>query len=417
MRNNDPRYYDSEEDDGYGRGPQPRRRQYPDDYDRGGYNAPRGQRDRDWADDFDTRNDGRVRRQAPSRRYDYDYDYNADDAAYDRPPRRRYPDDTDRRGYADSDRRYADDGRRYQPAPPPRRRYAERDYDRDDDRYADAPPPPPRRRQAAPPPPPPPPRRKASEIRQRFYAPDPEETEPQTDSYEPPRRNSSRSDYDYDSDYYDSDDRLPMDESPKNFRQRHPVLMNAIYIVLTVSVVLWLLMCFLDFWTFHGEERVVPDLKGQVYNTAVTNADAVDLRPVISDSVFDSYSPPGTVVEQIPIPGAKIKKGGSVYLTIVAFSPKLITVPDFYNVSVRQARSMFEGLGVKEIREVPVPSEYGGLVLGAKYNGMSLQPGARIPVSSVVTLEVGSGYADSIDGGAAVDTTAIDTVIEELNIE
>ena len=40
----------------------------------------------------------------------------------------------------------------------------------------------------------------------------------------------------------------------------------------------------------------------------------------------------------------RIKKGGNVYLTVVAFSPKLITVPDFYNVSARQARSMYEGL-------------------------------------------------------------------------
>ena len=104
-----------------------------------------------------------------------------------------------------------------------------------------------------------------------------------------------------------------------------------------------------------------------------------------------------------------------MYLTIVAFSPELVTVPDFYNVSVRQARSMFEGLGIKEIREVPVISEFSGLVLGAKFNGVSLQPGARIPVSAIVTLEVGSGYEEEY--GAEVDTLAIDETIEELNIE
>lgn len=411
MRNNDPRYYDHEEDDGYSR--RAPRRQYPDDYDRGGYNAPRGQRDRDWADDFETRNEGRarVRRQAPPRRYTDDDYYNRE-AYPPPPPRRRYADDRD-----DDDRYSAPPRRAYAPRDPyaDDRRYA----DDDDDRYE------PRRRSSTPPPPP---RRKPTETRRSFYAPDPEEEEAPTERRSPyESRRSSQGGYgssqasssysSYDDYDYDSDNRDPMDESPKNFRQRHPVLINAIYIAITATVVIWLLMCFLDFWTFHGEERVVPDLKGQVYQTAVTNADAVDLRPVIADSVFDSYSPPGTVVEQIPIPGAKIKKGGSVYLTIVAFSPKLITVPDFYNVSVRQARSMFEGLGVKDIREVPVPSEYGGLVLGAKYNSMSLQPGARIPVSSVVTLEVGSGFADSIDGGAAIDSTAIDTVIEELNIE
>lgn len=203
-----------------------------------------------------------------------------------------------------------------------------------------------------------------------------------------------------------------------NFRKRHPVLMNLIYIIVASVLLIWMLLWFIDFWTFHGEERVVPDVKGQTFESAEGNVDLSGLKAVISDSVFDSYSRPSTVVEQTPIAGARIKKGGTVYLTIVAFSPKLITVPDFYNVSVRQARSMFNGLGISEVREVPVISEYQGLVLGAKFNGVSLQPGARIPVSAVVTLEVGSGYEDFSDTADEVtDTLAIDETIEELNIE
>ena len=223
---------------------------------------------------------------------------------------------------------------------------------------------------------------------------------------------------DYDRKYYENDD--DMDErKPRggSFVKRHPVLMNFVYIIVTGFVLVMMLLWFLDFWTFHGQERVVPDVKGQPYAAAVSNVDVAGLRAEISDSVFDSYSRPGTVVEQTPIPGAKIKKGGTVYLTVVAFSPKLITVPDFYNVSVRQARSMFEGLGIKEVREQTVTSEYQGLVLGAKFNGVSLQPGARIPVSAVVTLEVGSGFDELEETGADVDTLAIDAAIEELNIE
>ncbi len=202
----------------------------------------------------------------------------------------------------------------------------------------------------------------------------------------------------------------------KSFRKRHPVLMNFIYICIASCVTIWLLLLFLDFWTFHGEERVVPDVKGQTYISASGNVDLAGLRPVLSDSIFDAYTKPGTVVEQMPVPGAKIKKGGSVYMTIVAFSPKLITVPDFYNASVRQARSMFECLVIQEVHEVPVVSEYDGLVLGAKFNGASLQPGARIPVSAVITLEVGTGIEEE-ETGMYVDTVAIDDAIEELDIE
>lgn len=216
--------------------------------------------------------------------------------------------------------------------------------------------------------------------------------------------------------YDDDDDDYEM-ERPKSFVRRHPVLMNFCYAVLAAILVLWALMWFLDYWTFHGEERVVPDVKGQTYATAAGNVDLSGLRAVITDSVFDSYNRPGTVVEQVPVPGARIKKGGSVYLTIVAFTPKLVSVPDFFNTSARQARSMFRGLGISDIREETVVSEYAGLVLGAKFNGVPLQPGQRIPVSATITLEVGSGYSLSDDFGADVDTLAIDNVIDELSFD
>ncbi|MCM1070242.1 MAG: PASTA domain-containing protein [[Clostridium] fimetarium] len=206
-------------------------------------------------------------------------------------------------------------------------------------------------------------------------------------------------------------------EAPGSFRKRHPVLMNFLYIILATCLALWMLMWFLDYWTFHGQERPVPDVKGQPAQMALANIDHMGLKGVVSDSVFDSYSRPGTVVEQVPVPGARIKTGGSVYVTIVAYSPKLVTVPDFYNVSIRQARSMFEGLGIAQVREVPVLSEYAGLVLGAKFNGVELQPGARIPVSSVVTLEVGTGMKTIEEEDSIFDPGAIDQVIDQLNIE
>ncbi len=216
---------------------------------------------------------------------------------------------------------------------------------------------------------------------------------------------------------YPQDEYNDMPERTKSFRKRHPVMMNLLYIIVAGAILMWMLMWFLDYWTFHGEERVVPDVKGQTFESAAGNADISGLRAVISDSVFDSYSRPGTVVEQVPVPGARIKKGGTVYLTIVAFTPKLITVPNFYNASARQARSMFEGLGIKEIREVPVVSEYAGLVLGAKFNGVALQPGAKIPVSAIITIEVGTGMEETAAYDGDSIEAAIDDVIEELNIE
>lgn len=243
--------------------------------------------------------------------------------------------------------------------------------------------------------------------------------DPEDDYYEAPRRPrrpAQRQERPQPRDHRTDDNERHMDK-PLSFRKRHPILMNLIYIVLTGILACWIVMWFLDYWTFHGQERAVPDVKGQNYNVALANIEHSGLRPVVSDSVFDSFSSPGTVVEQSPKPNERIKKGGSVYLSIVAFSPKMVTVPDFYNVSVRQARSMFEGLGIKSVREVTVPSEYEGLVLGAMFNGVQLNPGAKIPLSAIVTLQVGQG-ADPYEDMDSVDAVFPEEIaVEELNIE
>lgn len=204
----------------------------------------------------------------------------------------------------------------------------------------------------------------------------------------------------------------------RNFARRHPVLMNLLLAILAGIVFIYIALWFLDFWTFHGEERAVPDVKGQSLSTAQSNIANAGLVAVVSDSIYESFARPGTVVEQTPIPNAKVKKDGSVYLTIVAFSPKMVTIPDFYDVSERQARSMLNGLGITQIRIDYVMSEFDGLVLGARFNGVMLRPGAKVPVSAVITLEVGSNTGmGATDMDQVTDTAAIDNVIETLDLE
>ena len=204
----------------------------------------------------------------------------------------------------------------------------------------------------------------------------------------------------------------------RNFARRHPVLMNLLLAIFAGIVLIYIALWFHDFWTFHGEERAVPDVKGQSLSTAQSYIANAGLVAVVSDSIYESFARPGTVVEQTPIPNAKVKKDGSVYLTIVAFTPKMVSIPDFYDVSERQARSMLNGLGITQIRVDYVMSEFDGLVLGARFNGVTLRPGAKVPVSAVITLEVGSNTGmGSTDMEQVTDTAAIDNVIETLDLE
>lgn len=197
-----------------------------------------------------------------------------------------------------------------------------------------------------------------------------------------------------------------------NFIKKHPVLMNFIHIIVTTVVLSWLAMFFLDYWTDHGDERVVPNVKGLSYAQAESVLKVADLTVEISDSIYDSTARPGTVVEQSPHKDAKVKPGRLVYLTIVAFAPKTVTVPDISNVSLRQAQSIFEGLGIKKIKVVEVESEYEDLLLNAKYNGLPLKAGTRIPVTASITLEVGKGLSN-----AELDSLALESESDFISLD
>lgn len=212
-------------------------------------------------------------------------------------------------------------------------------------------------------------------------------------------------------------------EALRRFARQHPVIANIFYIILTAIVLIWLLMCFLDSWTRHGDEVEVPVLKGNSIELAEITLENQGFKCEIMDSIYETTLKPGTVVEQNPAGGSWVKEGRTVYLTVVAFSPKMVTVPDFLNVSMRQGRSMFEGLGIK-VHLVTVASQFKDLVLGAKVNGVPLKPGQRIPVTSNVTLEVGGGYMDDeevdpnsvmIDGGVANPDLYDNAVLKDDN--
>lgn len=180
--------------------------------------------------------------------------------------------------------------------------------------------------------------------------------------------------------------------SIKTFHSNHPVISNLILIVLTGIILTWGVLLWLDHWTMHGSTATVPDIKHRTYAEARSILQLHDLDIEISDSIYDRSLAPGTVVESWPKAGAVVKAGRQVYVTVTAFSPKQVTIsmPLAGSVSMRQAMSYLRGIGLTDIRIVYVPSEFPDLVLKATYGDTPLNVGSVIPVTSTVTLEVGS---------------------------
>ncbi len=179
------------------------------------------------------------------------------------------------------------------------------------------------------------------------------------------------------------------------------VLMGVVFALLVYAA-----LCWLDAWTLHGQYKTVPDVKGRPFDSALQVLQLEGFVVELSDSIYDRNSSPGTVVEQNPKENNKVKPGRTVYLTINAFSPKNVTLPSLTDISVRQARSILEGLGITKIETISVPSEFKDLVIGARHDGVELQAGARVPVTSSITLEVGDGLPEITDSLTASDPSA-----------
>lgn len=169
------------------------------------------------------------------------------------------------------------------------------------------------------------------------------------------------------------------------------ILIHAGLIVVAALLVAWAAMAWLKVWTRHGDTISVPALRTLSYRGALNLLDSEGLKGIVVDSVFDNHSAPGAVIEQNPKAGTIVKEGREVFLTINAFSPKMVTLPSLTDISLRQARSILEGLDIRNIKESRVPSEYKDLVLTARYKGARVMPGARVPVNAVIELEVGEG--------------------------
>ena len=140
------------------------------------------------------------------------------------------------------------------------------------------------------------------------------------------------------------------------------ILLHIGLMFLVAIVIGWLAMMWLDVWTRHDDTIVVPTVKSLTYDDATRRLSEEGLVAVLSDSVYDKSTRPGTVIDQNPKVGTVVKEGREIYLTINAFSPKMVTIPTLTDISVRQAKSILEGLEIKNIVEKRIPSDFKDLV-------------------------------------------------------
>lgn len=164
-------------------------------------------------------------------------------------------------------------------------------------------------------------------------------------------------------------------------------------IVVTI-IGIFILSKFFDSYTRHDEFVEVPDFSGFHYTEIESYLNDKNLGYFVSDSVFNSELPRGVVIEQQPEPGAMVKPGRKIYLTINSVIPPSVLLPELKDFTVRQVVNKIPTYGLKIDSIIYKPAECDNCVIGVLYKGKEIQTGTRIEKGKSITIIVGQGIGN-----------------------
>lgn len=202
-----------------------------------------------------------------------------------------------------------------------------------------------------------------------------------------------------------------------SFKKNRAFWLNLIAMPIVVIAIILGVLHWLDDYTHHGQSIIVPNVKGLPLQQAENEFTKKNLKTVVVDSNYVKGMPAGSVLEQKPTGGAKVKTGRTIYLTINTAEMPKVAIPDIIdNSSYRQAEARLRALGFKLTAPELISGEK-DWVYGIKYQDKALLNGEKVPRESVLTLCIGDDElkADSLSVDSLIvgSTKSADPVIDE----
>ncbi len=175
-----------------------------------------------------------------------------------------------------------------------------------------------------------------------------------------------------------------------HFLKEKKFYINLLIILLTCGALLWLTFRLLDKYTRHDEVYTMPDFVGQDFQE-VKHEYSKDFNFILIDSVYPKGQQPGSIFQQDPLPGSKIKKGRNVYAIIVAVTPEKTLMPNLKNISLREAIGRLDSNGLEVDHLDYVPYSYKNNVIEQFYQNQPIEEGTELVKGSKIVLQVGIG--------------------------
>ena len=175
-----------------------------------------------------------------------------------------------------------------------------------------------------------------------------------------------------------------------HFLKEKKFYINLLIILALCGVLLWITFRLLDKYTRHDKVYTMPDFVGQDFQQ-VKHDYHKDFNFILIDSVYPKGQQPGSIYQQDPLPGSKIKKGRNVYAIIVAVTPEKTIMPNLKNLSLREAIGRLESSGLDVERLDYETYSYKNNVIDQYYDGQPIKEGTELVKGSKIVLKVGFG--------------------------
>lgn len=170
---------------------------------------------------------------------------------------------------------------------------------------------------------------------------------------------------------------------------KHWIIRNLLICAILVVAMIVGAIVFLNVVTQHNQELVVPDFSNLTVAEAEVLASDAGMRVDVTDSVFVKRMKKGAVRDQNPAPGAKVKEGRRISLTINALNAKKVTVPNLVGLSMRQALAELQSRGLTPGKLIYVEDLATNNVLRQLRGNREIEPGTSVESETVINLVLG----------------------------
>ena len=169
---------------------------------------------------------------------------------------------------------------------------------------------------------------------------------------------------------------------------------------LLTALALLFLIIFIFFMTLgsvtrHNETVKVPQVTGRSLAEATSLLQKEGFEVAVQDSVYVDTLAPLSVIKQSPESEELVKVHRTIYLTVNRARPPLIEMPDLRGFSFRSAEMYLQSLGLKVGDTSYTPDIARNAVKDQLYNGSTIEPGTKIPMSSSIDFVLGNGLGET----------------------